>query len=91
MSRPGYTAQLTALQGMGASAGRLAAALAPGATSNVAPVLAQFDRAAATADTIAVQKAEIAAARAYNARVSALDALSRKVALERLRLSNTLH
>ena len=91
VSRPGYTAQLTALQGMGASAGRLAAALAPGATSNVALVLAQFDRAAATADTIAVQKAEIAAARAYNARVSALDALSRKVALERLLLSNTLH
>ena len=90
VSKPGYKAQLVALQGMGTSAGQLAAALASGATSNVGTVLAQFGRAAATTNTLAVQKAEIAAARAYDARVSALDVLSQKVALERLRLSNTL-
>ncbi len=91
VSQPGFKAQEAALQGMGASAGRLAAALASGATSNVGPVLTQFDRAAASTNTVAVQKAEIAAAHAYDARVSALDALSQKVALERLRLSNTLN
>jgi hypothetical protein len=91
VSQPGYNAQVKALQGMGTSAGRLAEALASGATSNVGPVLAQFDRALASTNTIAVQKAEIAAARAYDSRVSALDVLSQKVALERLRLSDALH
>jgi len=90
VSKPGFKAQVIALQGMGASAGRLAAALASGATSSVGPVLTQFDRAAASTNTVAVQKAEIAAAHAYDARVAALDALSRKVELERLRLSNGL-
>jgi hypothetical protein len=90
VSEPGYKAQVAALQAMGASAGRLAAMLASGSPSNVGPVLTQFDRAAASTDSVAVQKAEIAAARAYNSRVSALDTLSQKVALERLRLSNML-
>jgi hypothetical protein len=53
-------------------------------------VLTQFDRAAGSGQTVAVQRAEIAAARAYNSSISALDALSRKVTLERLRLSTTL-
>jgi hypothetical protein len=90
VSQPGYRAQVSALQGMGTSAGRLAAALASGTTSNVGPVLAGFDRAAASTNSVAVQKAEIAAARAYDSRVEALDVLSQKVALERLRLSNDL-
>lgn len=90
VSQPGYKAQVSALKEMGSSAGRLAAALASGGTSNVGPVLAEFDRAAANTDTVAVQKAEIAAARAYDSRVAALDTLSQKVALERLQLSNSL-
>jgi hypothetical protein len=91
VSQPGYKAQVAALQAMGASAGHLAAMLASGSPSNVGPVLTKFDRAAASTNSVAVQKAEIAAAHAYNSRVSALDALSQKVALERLRLSNTLN
>jgi hypothetical protein len=75
---------------MGTSAGRLAAMLASGAPSNVGPVLTEFDRAAGKGQTVGVQRAEIAAARAYDSRVSALNALSQKVTLERLRLSNTL-
>ena len=90
VSRPGYAAEVTALQGMGASAGRLAAMLAAGGSANVRPVLAQFDRAAGNGETVAVQRAEIAADRAYDSRVSALNALSQKVTLERLQLSNTL-
>ena len=90
VSQPGYAAEVTALQGMGASAGRLAAMLAAGGSANVRPVLAQFDRAAGNGETVAVQRAEIAADRAYDSRVSALNALSQKVTLERLQLSNTL-
>lgn len=90
VSQPGFNAQVIALQGMSRSAGRLAAALASGTTSDVGPVLAQFDRAAAGSDSVAVQKAEIAAAHAYDARISALDALSQKISIERLRLSNSL-
>jgi hypothetical protein len=52
--------------------------------------LNEFDRAAGKGQTVGVQRAEIAAARAYDSRVSALNALSQKVTLERLRLSNTL-
>jgi hypothetical protein len=90
VSRPGYSAQLASLQGMSTSAGRLAAALATGAPTGIGPLLAQFDRAAARGNSEAVQKAEIAAARAYDSSSGALDALSQKVELERLRLADTL-
>ena len=90
VSRPGYTAQLASVKGMGVSAGRLAAVLASGKLSNVQTLLVQFDRAAARSSTVAVQKAEIAAVRAYDSRSASLQGLSQKVALERLRLSNTL-
>ena len=75
---------------MGTSAGRLAAAIAQGAPSNVQPVIAQFDNAATSTHAVAVQQAEIAAARAYNSRSAALAKLSRRVELERVRLANTL-
>jgi hypothetical protein len=91
VSQPGYAAQLASVKGMGLSAGQLAAVLDSGAPSNVQPLLVQFDRAAARSSTVAVQKAEIAAIRAYDSRSTALDDLSQKVTLERLRLSNTLH
>jgi len=90
VSRPGYAAQLASLTGMSASAGRLAAVLASGTLSNVQTLLVQFDRAAAHSSTVGVQRAQIAAVRAYDSRSAALDDLSQKVALERLRLSNTL-
>ena len=90
VSKPGYVAQLVSLGGMGNSAGRLAAALAHGAPSNVQPVIAQFDNAATSTHAVAVQRAEIAAARAYNSRSAALAGLSREVALERARLANAL-
>jgi hypothetical protein len=90
VSRPGYAAQLASLRGMSVSAGRLAGVLASGTLSNVQTLLVQFDRAAARSSTVAVQKAEIAAIRAYDSRSAALDHLSQKVALARLGLSNTL-
>ena len=90
VSKPGYAAQLVSLRGMGTSAGRLAAAIAQGAPPNVQPVIAQFDNAATSTHAVAVQQAEIAAARAYNSRSAALAKLSRRVELERVRLANTL-
>jgi hypothetical protein len=90
VSQPGYAAQLASVRGMGVSAGRLAAALASGTLSNVRTLLVQFDRAAARSSTVAVQKAEIAAVRSFDSHSAALNDLSQKVALERLRLSNTL-
>jgi hypothetical protein len=90
VSKPGYAAQLMSLQGMGSSAGRLAASLAHGAPSNVQPLIARFDDAATSTHAVAVQRAEIAATRAYNSRSAVLADLSRRVALERVRLANTL-
>jgi hypothetical protein len=75
---------------MSTSAGRLADALAGGAPTNVAPLLVAFDRAATSNQTVAVQRAEIAAVRAYDAQSVKLETLSRQIERERLRLADTL-
>jgi hypothetical protein len=90
VSRPGYAAQLHGLSGMAVSAGRLADALVSGRQSEVAALLTQFDRAAASNQTAAVHRAEAAAARAYDSRIAALSDLSRSIDRERLRLANSL-
>jgi hypothetical protein len=89
-SRPEYVAQLRALQGMSSTAGQLASALVASPQGNVQALLAQFDRAATSNQSLAVQRAQIAAVRAYDARVAALTALSKRIALERLRIDSTL-
>jgi len=90
VSKPQYSSQLASLRGMGASADRLAAALAGGALTNVAPFLLAFDRAAVVTHSRAVQRAQIAAVRAYDAKTANLSKLSQAIAEERLRLANTL-
>jgi hypothetical protein len=90
VSKPGYSAQLTALDGMGTSAGRLAGALASGSQSGLTPLLKQFDRAAASSQTLGVQRAEITAVRTYDGKIAALTQLSRSVERERQRLGNSL-
>jgi hypothetical protein len=90
VSKPAYRAQLTSLRGMGASAGRLADALASGAPGNVRPLLVDFDRAALTSRTLPVQRAQIAAIRAYDAQTRRLSTLSEDVVRERLRLVRSL-
>jgi hypothetical protein len=89
-SKPGYRAQLRSLREMGASAGRLAGALASGAPGDVRPLLVDFDRAALATRTLPVQKAQIAAIRAYDAQTRRLSTLSAEVARERLRLVRSL-
>jgi hypothetical protein len=91
VSRPTLRAQLASLDGMAASAGRLAGALAGGHPSNVTPLLVEFDRAALATRTLSVQRAEIAAVRAYNARVQRLTGLADAIDRERLRLAESLH
>ncbi len=90
VSKPAYRAQLSSLRGMGASAGRLADAIASGAPGNVRPLLVDFDRAALATRTLSVQKAQIAAIRSYDAQTRRLSTLSEDVARERLRLVSSL-
>jgi hypothetical protein len=90
VSKPAFEAQLDSLRGMGASAGKLAAALAGGSPGNVRPLLVDFDRAALATHSKAVQKRQIAAIRAYDAQSRELTTLSEAIARERLRLSDTV-
>jgi hypothetical protein len=90
VARPSYDAQLAALEGMSSSAGQLASALDGGAQSSVSQLLLEFDRAATSNQTIAAQRAQIAAVSAYNAQGAKLTGLTREIELERLRLANAL-
>jgi hypothetical protein len=89
VSRPQFETQVGTLRRMSSSAGRLAQALAAG-NSNVAPLLRAFDTAAQGNQSIASQRAQIAAIRAYDARAKRLDKLAVAVEVERARLANTL-
>lgn len=90
VSKPGYRAQLAALAGMSTSAGKLASAVANGPQGNVGRLLTDFDRAALSTQSRAVQKAQIAAVRAYDAQSETMAAVSAAVNRERLRLADTL-
>lgn len=86
-SRPAYLAQLASLRGMAASAGRLAAALRRSAPGDLRPLLIDFDRAAIHPRALSVQRAQVAAVRAYDAAVARLSSLSSRIATERYRLA----
>jgi len=90
VSHPRYSTQVDTLKRMSASAGRLAAALATG-NSNVAPLLQAFDTAAGGNQSIAAQRAQIAAIREYDAQAARIDSLARSVEAERARLAQNLH
>ncbi len=90
VSKPDYAGQVRALKGMSATAGQLAVALQGGPAGSVQPLLAKFDRAATSNQTIAAQKARIAAVRAYDGESTRLAKLAQAAELERLRLANGL-
>ena len=90
VSKPGYTAELTSLRGMSSSAGGLAAALSSGALGKVDPLLLSFDKAATESHSRGVQRAQIAAVRAYDGDSANLTKLQSKIYQERLRLDNYL-
>ncbi len=90
VSKPDYHTEIHALEGMSLSAGELATALASGTQANIQPLLVQFDRAATSNQSIAAQKARIAAIRAYDAQSARLSELAQAAESERTRLADTL-
>ena len=90
VSKPDYNGQVSALRGMSSASGRLATSLQGGPTGNVQQLLTQFDRAATSNQSLAVQKSRIAAIKAYDAESARLAALSLDAERERLRLANNL-
>ena len=86
---PDYRAQLHSLDGMGSAAGRLAGDLTSAHTSAIGGPLRQFDRAAAATGTVALQRAQLAAVRAYDRQVQQLTVLSAPADAERLSLART--
>jgi hypothetical protein len=89
LSRPQFVTQIKTLERMQASAGKLADALA-GGSSDIGTLLQAFDKAAGGNQSVAAQKAQIAAIKAYDARAARLDKLARAVELERTRLDRNL-
>jgi hypothetical protein len=90
VSAPDFDAQVDALHGMSVDAGKLADAIGSGQTTNVAGLLQNFDKAAVSNQTVHVQKAQIAAVKAYDRQVSKLNSLAVAAERERLRLASTL-
>jgi hypothetical protein len=90
VSKPDYTGEIASLEGMSSTAGQLATALAAGPKGNVQQLLVQFNRAATSNQTVAAQKARIAAVRAYDGQSAKVNKLTREAELERSRLANTL-
>jgi hypothetical protein len=89
VARPQYETELHALTAMETSAGALAGGL-KSASPDVAKLLAAFDRAAVTTQSLPAQRAEIAAVKSYDARVAKLNTLAAQVAEERLKLEQAL-
>jgi hypothetical protein len=89
VARPQYETEVNALSSMETSAGALAHALVS-ASSDIPARLATFDRAAGATDTVPAQRAEIAAVKAYDARIAKLNELAAQVASQRLALEQSL-
>jgi hypothetical protein len=90
VSVAGYRAQVAALRGMSANAGRLSAALSSGTSGDVPALLASFDRAASLPQSRRVLEAQVSAARAYDRQVTHLRVLANQAVDERVRLEQTL-
>jgi hypothetical protein len=88
VSVPQDRIEVHSLEGMSATAGQLAAALARGGGQNTSGLLAQFDRAAGSTRTRAAQQAQANAVRAYDARIAQLNKLAEAASRERARLVN---
>jgi hypothetical protein len=90
VSRATYSAQLTALRSMSATAGKLATALESGDSSRLPALLRRFDAAAVRPNSLAVQRAQIAAARAYDRQIAQLSDLAVQAEQERTRLARVV-
>jgi hypothetical protein len=90
VSKPDYRAQISALRRLSVTAGQLSAALRGGLHGNVQQLLTRFDRAATSTTSIATQRAQIAAVKAYDQEIARLARLTQDAEQERLRLANNL-
>ncbi|MGH2927153.1 MAG: hypothetical protein ACRDL8_03010 [Solirubrobacteraceae bacterium] len=90
LALPEYRTQLASLAGLRASAGRLAGALAAGSGAGLSKLLLSFNRSASLSHTVAAQRAQIAAVRAWDRGLVGLRKLSVAVARERYRLVRTV-
>ncbi len=87
---PAYNTQLASLHGMSAAATQLAQALENGQTSSFASLMLAFDKSATLSQTVAAQRAQIDAIKAYDRAVQGQNELADKIELERLRLADKL-
>jgi hypothetical protein len=87
---PLHTRQLDSLRRVSALAGRLAAALARQDLAHIGPLLAAFQRASQSTSSVAAQREQIAAARAYNRRLFAIRSLASKIAKDQVTLNARL-
>jgi hypothetical protein len=87
--KPAWSDQLVSLVQLRSSARALAAAIHANDAPSIAPLLERFDRAAVANQTIAAQKREITAVKAYNAQLRGLVQLAKGIQLERARLQRT--
>jgi hypothetical protein len=77
--RPAYDTQVQRLQRLRKGAVALAAALRSGKRTAAAAAVVAFEQAARTGNDVAAQKAQIAAVKAYNAKVARIEALTGRV------------
>jgi hypothetical protein len=84
--QPTYAQQLASLTQMRGSALALAAAVRANNGAVIPRLLERFDAAAVSNQSVASQKREIAAVKAYNARINAVYRLAQRVQRERTRL-----
>jgi hypothetical protein len=89
-SEPNFATQLRSLEGMSAAAGGLARAIKSRELSRVRPLLIAYDRAATVDQSLAAQKAEIAAVRAYDAQAAGFNAQQADIQAELRRVEKAL-
>jgi hypothetical protein len=89
--RPAFESQVAAFEATAAAGERLAAELDRPVRTGVAQLERAFSLASRRAQTLAAQREEIAAVRAYNARVRAVAGMQAAVTHELARLSQSIH
>jgi hypothetical protein len=87
--KPPYDSQLGALRGLRSTATALGQAIRTNDSAALPELLQRFDAAAVANESVAAQKRQIAAVKAYDARIRQITSLAGKVQLERARLQKT--
>ena len=90
VSAPAYRNQVAALERVRAASTELTLALREKKSKELPALLRRFEQAAVSNQTLAAQREQIAAVRAYNHRVRGLSDLSVRIQRERLRLQKVL-